>query len=176
MSLLGQPGRQPPDEPRRHQAREQPADGPGQAHLDPPQVELVALPLEHDVVHAHDLAALDVDDLAVEHVAPEREQLAVGPVPLEGSEGGPLVEDDPALVGGQGRHLGPAQHRPRLALAHQEPVHRGVGGVHDHVLDAPEAPVVRVHDGEIENFRDVDHGPPAPPRVYFTPASLKTRA
>ncbi len=144
-------------EPQRDEAGQQPAHRSREADLDPAQVEPAGLGLEHDVVHAHDLPAVDVDDLAVEDVAPQAESLAFDSVPLERLRDGALDQDDASLLGREARHLAPGQHRPRRPAPHEETLDRPLRGVDHEVVHAPEPFALGVDDREIEHFRDVDH-------------------
>ncbi len=155
--LLREPGGEAADETRAHDAGEQPPHGAGEADLDAAQEEPAALALEDDVVHADDLPPVDVDDLAVEHVAPQGERLALGDGGVRGEEGGALVENDASLVRRERVDRAPRDGGPLAALTDHEPLDAGLPRVHDDVVEPSHAPVRGVDDRQVEHLGDVDH-------------------
>ena len=128
--------------------------------------------LEGDVVHAHDLAPLGVDDLPVEHVALEGHHLALARGRgVERQRPGPLDQHRLSLVRRQRGHLRPGHRQAVLPVAQDEALHGGVGRVDHQVVDPAEPPELRVGHRKVEHLGQVDHGSDHTPRPGAGPAA-----
>jgi hypothetical protein len=140
---------------RRDVAGEKAAHGTGKPDLHPLEDQRVAVALERDVVDLHDLPALRVDDLPVEHVALQAERLDLGSGPR--GQCGALDEFHAPLLGRERVDRTPRDGVRRSPRTDQQAVHHAALGVHAQVVHAPDARTDGVVNGQAENLGEVDH-------------------
>ena len=110
-----------------------------------------ALQFKRDVVDPHHLAAVDVDNLLVEQVAPHAQHVFVGVIGEE-----LLVAELDAIKADQ-RNLVVADRKPGATGAYQKAVHAGLMDQRNEccVPNPADAPVFQVVDRQVEQLGEV---------------------
>ena len=134
----------------------EPAQQPGGPDIDRHEVELPLDVVETQVVDAHDLAAVDVDDLLVEEVGA---QLDLVRALLEGGDVD-LVGRQPATGGIEGGNGRPGQEDPALVRAQDQPGHGRIAVAEgdDEIVHPAERHAIGVEHGSADGLAQVEHG------------------